>query len=186
MEALVPCSCLQIFYFSLHSHCTTNTQCSPCVFRADLYETKPPCHCNRMAKSDIQGNSRPEQHHCPLDHPEECEHFSKAQRHLWYPVELVPWMTLCPGATMWSWWGQLVQLRITSQWCVMPLALRGSCPQHRGSAGQLRKFRLCQFPMTLQPVPKHRSCDFPQAVLKSQLVISSCRANCRWFLLKII
>lgn len=59
------------------------------------------------------------------------------------------------------------------------LGSRGSCPQHRGSAGQLRKFGLCQFPVTLQPVPKHRSCDFPQAVLKSQLVISSCRANCR-------
>lgn len=88
--------------------------------------------------------------------------------------------------SMWSRWGQLVQLTITSQWYVMPLALRGSCPQHRGSAGQLRKFRLCQLPMTLQPVPKHRSCDFPQAVLKFHLVISSCRANCRWFLLKII
>lgn len=67
------------------------------------------------------------------------------------------------------------------------LGSEGKLPSAQGLSRTAEEIRAVPVPpMRLQPVPKHRSCDFPQAVLKSQLVISSCRANCRWFLLKII
>ncbi|KAL2301650.1 hypothetical protein Nmel_011040 [Mimus melanotis] len=75
---------LLIFYlnFLLLIHLKTTTPPTPRVLPVSLEQIcakkNPSCHCNRMAKSDIQGNSRPELCHCPLDHPEECEPSSEA------------------------------------------------------------------------------------------------------------
>lgn len=60
------------------------------------------------------------------------------------------------------------------------LGSEGKLPSAQGLSRTAEEIWVVPVPaVRLQPVPKHRSCDFPQAVLKPQLVISSCRANCR-------